>query len=1080
MKSVVVINRLIVTVLILIAVVPAPAEDALYHGSLKSLEMAIKDLQKTFGDKYPNAKQYLDRLKKIKKLDNTTKPQFAALQREALLANPLLDFDKILLVQRNYGKRAKGERNPCTPKLNAYALNQVNAKSHPSELVVLSDLRGKPKLTKLFTMPHKTAITEVDLHFDGKRIMFTAGDAKNKWHIYEINSDGTGLKQLTPKDAEYHSFDSMYLPDDRIIYNSTAAQQGLPCESGRYLNCNMYRLNPKDGKIERLTYDQDSDWFPTMMENGRVMFLRWEYSDINHYFSRILMTMNPDGTGQIAHYGSNSFWPNAMPCPKPIPGDQTKFVSIVSGHHSTGRSGPIGMFDVSLGRFEADGALQLVPGHGKKVKPVIVDGLYNDFYPRSLNPFPLGKNSATGAGRYFLASCKISHNSLWGIYLVDIYDNMVLIKQEESTALNEPIPFIKTLKPPVLPDRIIPGAKDATVFIQNIYVGPGLKDVPVGTVKKLRLFTYHFAYGKTGGHDAIGIESSWDAKRVLGTVPVSSDGSAIFKVPANTPISIQPLDENDRSLQLMRSWFVGMPGEKVSCIGCHESQNMVVPRSAKATKSSRMKPVKITPWYGKTRGFAFLREVQPILDRKCIGCHNGKPRKDKLRLPNFDDITETPVTYRGRIKGGPFPKSYIALNPYARRPGPESTVNLLEPLEYHASTSPLIQMLEKGHHNVKLEKEEWDRLATWIDLNVPCFGTYTEAQRRWLNPDFGWSGAGKTTADLIKKLETGRELRNRLMKAYSGVDVDPESEALTLEQAALARKDRKPIMPAAEKPAPKAPTLDRWPFKATATKKPDVKVKLGKTELVFKYIPSGSFVMGSSTGYADETAHVNKVSRPFYMASQEVTNGLYRQFAPKHNSGYIDVLGKDHDGGIVANGNDWPVIRISWQEATDFCKWLSKKTGKKFRLPTEAEWEFAARAGTSTPFYYGDMRSKFGKYANLADSQIRRFHARRTHNYMLRVHSDDDRQRTMSRSGLYTPNGFGLFDMIGNVAEWTSSDYRPYPFDADKDSGDSKTRKVSRGGSWRDLPQWATASCRIPYQSWQKVFNVGIRLVLDE
>ena len=94
--------------------------------------------------------------------------------------------------------------------------------------------------------------------------------------------------------------------------------------------------------------------------------------------------------------------------------------------------------------------------------------------------------------------------------------------------------------------------------------------MPRGKVKKLRVFAYHFGYNSSASHRFIGIESSWEVKRILGTVPIEADGSAFFRVPANTPISVQPLDQKGRALQLMRSWFTAMPGEVVSCVGCHE------------------------------------------------------------------------------------------------------------------------------------------------------------------------------------------------------------------------------------------------------------------------------------------------------------------------------------------------------------------------------------------------------------------------------------------------------------------------------------------------------------------------------
>ena len=154
---------------------------------------------------------------------------------------------------------------------------------------------------------------------------------------------------------------------------------------------------------------------------------------------------------------------------------------------------------------------------------------------------------------------------------MDVFDNRVLLKEEEGVALLEPVPLRPRPRPPVIPERVQPDETDALVYMEDVYSGPGLKGVPRGTVKKLRLFTYHFGYQRLAGIDhRVGADGPWEAKRVLGTVPVEADGSAFFRVPAKTPISVQPLDADGSALALMRSWMTAMPGEKLSCVGCHD------------------------------------------------------------------------------------------------------------------------------------------------------------------------------------------------------------------------------------------------------------------------------------------------------------------------------------------------------------------------------------------------------------------------------------------------------------------------------------------------------------------------------
>jgi cytochrome c553 len=215
---------------------------------------------------------------------------------------------------------------------------------------------------------------------------------------------------------------------------------------------------------------------------------------------------------------------------------------------------------------------------------------------------------------------------------VEVFDKHgFLIKEIPDYALLEPIPLRAVKRPPAIPSKVDLARRDAQVYLADIYAGPGLAGIPRGTVKQLRLFTYHFAYHGMGGqNNRVGLDGPWDIKRVLGTVPVQADGSALFSVPANTPISIQPLDAEGKALQLMRSWLTAMPGETLSCVGCHERQNSGPP--AKATLASQKAPDAIKPWYGPTRGFAFSREVQPVLDHYCVSCHDGGPNKT---IPDF-------------------------------------------------------------------------------------------------------------------------------------------------------------------------------------------------------------------------------------------------------------------------------------------------------------------------------------------------------------------------------------------------------------------------------------------------------------
>lgn len=680
-----------------------------------ALKRGIDHLQQTYGPAYSKADEFRKRLAKLEEVGIGKKQsEFRALRRESLLANPALNFEEILLVRRTPGE-AKGKRGGG----RALGLPQnwqgncaLPRGGYENEIAVLPLRAGEGRT--LFRPEKGEFVGDIDLDFDGERLLFSMPDSSKKarpWHLWEVASDGAGLKRLTPDDPDVDQYDGCYLPDGNIIFGSTAGFHGMPCVGGGHNVSNLYKLEPSTRKVRQLCYDQDHNWNPVVLEDGRLLYTRWEYTDTAHYFTRLLFTMNPDGTAQTSVYGSNSYWPNSLFYTRPLPGHSRRLVSVVSGHHGDARAGELVILDLGKGRHEAAGAVQRIPGYGKEVKAVTADQLVRGVYPRFLHPYPL-------SAEHFLVSCQPDAKSPWGIWLVDVFDNMILLHEEEGVALFEPMPLAARDKPPVIPDRVDPSKKHAEVFLADTYHGPGLEGVPKGMVKQLRLFEYHYAYRKMGGHMKVGIDGPWDVRRILGTVPVEADGSAHFRIPANTPVALQPIDEQGRALQIMRSWFTGQPGERMSCAGCHEDARQA---AAVVPAMAAQKPqVDITPWQGEIRGFDFGREIQPVLDRHCADCHDGEKA--------WPDLTSN----RPGVnipRGGSFDASYAELHRYIHRPGPESDTHLTVAGEYFAETSELIWMLRKGHHGVKLDRESYERLVTWIDLNVPDHGTWGEHRK---------------------------------------------------------------------------------------------------------------------------------------------------------------------------------------------------------------------------------------------------------------------------------------------------------------------------------------------------------------
>jgi formylglycine-generating enzyme required for sulfatase activity len=219
-----------------------------------------------------------------------------------------------------------------------------------------------------------------------------------------------------------------------------------------------------------------------------------------------------------------------------------------------------------------------------------------------------------------------------------------------------------------------------------------------------------------------------------------------------------------------------------------------------------------------------------------------------------------------------------------------------------------------------------------------------------------------------------------------------------------------------------------------------------------------------------------------------VTNAQFRRFDPTHDSRYYVKRRDRPDGkGLSLNGDRQPAVRVSWNQANEFCRWLSGRTGTSVTLPTEEQWEYACRAGSGAPLFYGTIDDDFSAWGNMSDLSFSTGLMKGDGRMMpdggvtqvtggvphllleganLADRRFDDGHRVTSEVGSYQPNAWRLLDMHGNAAEWTLDAY-----------GDSD-RKAVRGGSFFDRPARCRSSFRLAYPAWQRVFNVGFRVVV--
>lgn len=320
--------------------------------------------------------------------------------------------------------------------------------------------------------------------------------------------------------------------------------------------------------------------------------------------------------------------------------------------------------------------------------------------------------------------------------------------------------------------------------------------------------------------------------------------------------------------------------------------------------------------------------------------------------------------------------------------------------------------------------------------------------------------------------------------------LDSEGVALWLDKvagaicAALYRAEAvaSPVGPVVVDPAPPVPAALRPP-PLPAVPGPGSIIRDGPgPEMVL--IPAGRFVMGiplaetkreSAESYDDyaRPQRTVDIARPFYLARHPVTRGAFAAFT--RATGFADQAWREPG---FAQTDEHPVVNVSHEDAVAYAAWLSRETGKDYRLPSEAEWEYAARAGTTTARYWGDGRAEACRYANVADETLRK--SSKDKPGAERYFGCDDGFANTSPVGSFQPNSFGLYDMLGNAWEWVADRWHENYADAPEDGSVWTTGNSSlfvlRGGSWNDNPGLVRAGLRGGIDPGSRNDDAGFRL----
>ncbi len=684
-----------------------------------------------------------------------------------------IDFDEIIFIKRR-------------PYMSDHYYTVIN-NGTPSSLfqaengIYIYNIRTKqerPVITAA-DFPAGTSGTGVigkfTLSFDATKVIFDYRDHEGAgFRIWEVNIDGTDLRQVLQAPADeadkiarwnggsnFHTddVDPAYLPDGGIIFSSSRCEQTILCGGSAGLaTAVMHRVDADGQNVDQLSRSPVSEFCPYILDDGRVMYHRWEYLDKGHRTPKCIYSMNPDGTKQQELFGLSDSYYNtgAHMYPKPVPGNDNKIVFVSAAHYPQGNTlGPIQIVDLSKDNRTLEGLTRITPDvmmksaqEGWYFSYDGFSGLHTDGVggPLYTDPCPI---SAT----QFLVSCKYDWNahyrnvpSAYAIYLLDIDGNQVSVYKDPdyTTSCWHPTPLVARKTPPKIYSFRHPTFKaenEALCIVTNVY--QGMDGVSPGEVKWLRINEDIPRYWDTRRKWSPSAQSnSWKAAlwpRVQwGVVPVEADGSAYFTVPADRNIFMQALDENFQELQRERTYVNYRPGEIRSCVGCHEKAGqaaMPIGRETpialtRAPSELQAQPCDLIANGGDGRPEQVIHyptDIQPIFNANCIVCHSGSNPTGNLTLT--DTLTAYyNVSYEQLLSkelAGYAVPEFGSITP--GKGGGNDLGSYLPPKSMGCYDSPMIAKLtdpEDENHYQLLDANELMILRRWVDTNYQYHGTY--------------------------------------------------------------------------------------------------------------------------------------------------------------------------------------------------------------------------------------------------------------------------------------------------------------------------------------------------------------------